>query len=107
MPRRKNGRQSAGPEKSSLDLLTENELKSAGYSLVVGADEAGRGPLAGPVVAVAVCLPAGVFEDGRLKGVYVSPSCKPVACRGFSRDLLDALTFMDCLFSPLVSLPQE
>lgn len=34
----------------------EKELLSQGYDFVVGIDEAGRGPLAGPVVAAAVCL---------------------------------------------------
>jgi ribonuclease HII len=34
----------------------EVELKANGYSLVAGIDEAGRGPLAGPVVAAAVIL---------------------------------------------------
>jgi ribonuclease HII len=35
----------------------ETELRDAGYSRVAGVDEAGRGPLAGPVVAGAVVLP--------------------------------------------------
>jgi ribonuclease HII len=35
-------------------LLWERRLWSAGYCLVAGIDEAGRGPLAGPVVAAAV-----------------------------------------------------
>jgi ribonuclease HII len=35
----------------------ERELWSSGYSFVAGIDEAGRGPLAGPVVAAAVILP--------------------------------------------------
>ena len=35
----------------------ENELYSEGYSLIGGADEVGRGPLAGPVVCAAVILP--------------------------------------------------
>lgn len=34
----------------------ENKLRYEGYELVVGLDEAGRGPLAGPVVAAAVIL---------------------------------------------------
>ena len=35
----------------------ERKLKHKGYTLVAGVDEAGRGPLAGPVVAAAVILP--------------------------------------------------
>ncbi|WP_408954570.1 ribonuclease HII [Natroniella sp. ANB-PHB2] len=35
----------------------ENRLSQQGYNLIAGIDEAGRGPLAGPVVAAAVILP--------------------------------------------------
>ncbi len=38
-------------------LLEENELVAKGYNLIAGVDEAGRGALAGPVVAAAVILP--------------------------------------------------
>ena len=38
-----------------LDI--ENSLHKQGYKRIVGIDEAGRGPLAGPVVSVAVILP--------------------------------------------------
>ena len=38
-----------------MDILKyEKSFKSKGYHQIVGIDEAGRGPLAGPVVAVAV-----------------------------------------------------
>ncbi|MBU1091105.1 MAG: ribonuclease HII [Candidatus Omnitrophica bacterium] len=37
-------------------LYYERELRRKGYNLVIGVDEAGRGPLAGPVVAAAVVL---------------------------------------------------
>lgn len=37
--------------------LFEKEMKENGYSLVCGIDEAGRGPLAGPVYAACVILP--------------------------------------------------
>jgi len=43
----------------------EFQARLAGYSFVAGIDEAGRGPLAGPVVASAVILP----EDITLPGV--------------------------------------
>ena len=38
------------------DFSRERRLHQQGYSLVAGVDEAGRGPLAGPVVAAAVIL---------------------------------------------------
>ncbi len=40
------------------DLTFENNLRSEGFSRIAGIDEAGRGPLAGPVTAGAVVLPA-------------------------------------------------
>lgn len=36
----------------------ETDLRSAGHSIVVGADEVGRGALAGPLVTAVVALPA-------------------------------------------------
>ena len=42
----------------------ENLLKEKGYSLICGVDEAGRGPLAGPVFAAAVILPEGLDDLG-------------------------------------------
>jgi len=41
----------------------EKELKKKGFSLIIGVDEAGRGPLAGPVVACAVTLLATRFKN--------------------------------------------
>ncbi|HIY52659.1 MAG TPA: ribonuclease HII [Candidatus Agathobaculum merdavium] len=42
----------------------EEKAWQNGYSAVCGVDEAGRGPLAGPVCAAAVILPAGIVIDG-------------------------------------------
>lgn len=39
------------------DFSLEKEMRSSGHRLVAGIDEAGRGPLAGPVTAAAVILP--------------------------------------------------
>ncbi|WP_102960423.1 ribonuclease HII [Mangrovicella endophytica] len=49
----------AGP-----DFLLESEQLAAGARLVAGIDEAGRGPLAGPVVAAAVILDPSCIPDG-------------------------------------------
>ena len=45
------------------DLTLERELHRRGLNLVAGVDEAGRGPLAGPVVAAAVILPPDLTGD--------------------------------------------
>lgn len=45
-------------------LTYERECFAAGYRLVAGIDEVGRGPLAGPVVAAAVILPQGCKIEG-------------------------------------------
>ncbi len=42
----------------------ENKIYDEGYSLICGVDEAGRGPLAGPVYAAAVILPRGLEIKG-------------------------------------------
>jgi ribonuclease HII len=42
----------------------EDRILAGGKQWVAGIDEAGRGPLAGPVVAAAVILPAGVVFPG-------------------------------------------
>jgi ribonuclease HII len=51
----------------------EKELREQGYQLIGGMDEAGRGPLAGPVCAAVV-----IFEPGvRIPGVYDSKEVEP------------------------------
>ena len=45
-------------------LRYENEAKAEGFRVICGIDEAGRGPLAGPVCAAAVILPDGCIIDG-------------------------------------------
>lgn len=42
----------------------ENEIYDSGVELICGVDEAGRGPLAGPVCAAAVILPRGLEIEG-------------------------------------------
>jgi len=42
----------------------ERRLRNEGYSVIAGTDEAGRGPLAGPVYAAAVILPENCIIEG-------------------------------------------
>lgn len=53
-------------EKSRLSELQvyEQEARKAGYQLIAGVDEAGRGPLAGPVVACACIIPQNILIVG-------------------------------------------
>jgi len=53
----------------------EKKLLRQGYKLVAGLDEAGRGPLAGPVVAAAVNLK---FEIFNLKSILNNPIFKKI-----------------------------
>lgn len=45
-------------------LEYENNALNNGYEVICGVDEAGRGPLAGPVYAAAVILPKGHIVEG-------------------------------------------
>ena len=47
-----------------LEYTLENELYEQGFKAVCGVDEAGRGPLCGPVVTAAVILPCGLYIEG-------------------------------------------
>ena len=70
-----------------LEYTLEHALHEEGFSHVCGVDEAGRGPLAGPVFAAAVILPHGLVIDGlndskkisekavdEIKSGYIAPS---------------------------------
>ena len=88
----------------------ESEARRCGYRMIAGMDEAGRGPLAGPVVAAAVILPVRVqlpgvtdsklltepvrtklFEDIMLRAVAVGIGLAPVrASDEGNQPMLDA-----------------
>lgn len=63
------------PKASRREALRryERSLRAAGYRFIAGTDEVGCGPLAGPLVAAAVILPAGA----RLPGVDDSKKMTP------------------------------
>lgn len=58
------------PARPNLEF--EQALWAAGVERVAGIDEAGRGPLAGPVAAAAVIFPADLHVAERLEGVHDS-----------------------------------
>ena len=65
----------SAPRRSKVpDQKHESEAKKQGWRFVVGIDEAGRGPLAGPVVAGAVHLPARFRCPGLNDSKKLSPT---------------------------------
>ena len=56
-----------------LDFTYENECREKGFAHICGIDEAGRGPLAGNVVAAAVILPDGFLPEGLNDSKKLSP----------------------------------
>jgi ribonuclease HII len=64
------------PSSPPPTFAEELALHSQGYHLIAGIDEAGRGPLAGPVVAGAVVLPTG-FNPPWLTAVRDSKQLTP------------------------------
>ncbi len=65
-------------EYERLKQLTELETdaRNTGYACIAGVDEAGRGPLAGPVVAAACCISEGVFFPGINDSKLLSPNIR-------------------------------
>jgi ribonuclease HII len=63
----------------------EGEARRQGYQFIAGIDEAGRGPLAGPVVAAAVIFPPDVDIPGVNDSKKLSPTARqrlfPKICR--------------------------
>jgi len=60
-------------------LYYENKAKSRGYYFVIGVDEAGRGPLAGPIVAAAVRLRKTKFNNYIDDSKKLTPSQRELA----------------------------
>ena len=68
------------------DLLAyERGFWSRGVSALAGVDEAGRGPLAGPVVAAAVVLPPGRGVDGAGDSKQLSRAVREALCQDILR----------------------
>lgn len=59
-------------------LNNEKELWDLGYRAIGGIDEAGRGPLAGPVVAACVVMPIDVEIDGIYDSKRLTPKKRDV-----------------------------
>lgn len=67
-------------EIARLDAMSvfEKRLKAEGFSRIAGVDEAGRGPLAGPVLAAACILPEGALFEGLNDSKQVLPEKREI-----------------------------
>ncbi|MEP7032609.1 MAG: ribonuclease HII [Actinomycetota bacterium] len=82
----------------TLDLdRYERTLRAQGFGRIAGADEAGRGALAGPLVAAAVILPAGFDLEGIADSKLLTPNAR---ARAFDRIVRDAVCWSVCRVMP-------
>lgn len=72
-----------------LDWNIENGYYAEGAQLICGCDEAGRGPLAGPVFAAAVILPVGLVIDGLDDSKRLKPEKRDELYRVIREEALD------------------
>ena len=74
-------------------MRTENEYELAwwteGKEYIVGMDEAGRGPLAGPLVVAAVCFPKGYQHEGIYDSKKVSEKKREEMFQIIQQDALE------------------
>ncbi|RDU38563.1 ribonuclease HII [Neobacillus piezotolerans] len=83
--------------KFSEMAVFEKKARQQGYKLIAGTDEAGRGPLAGPVAAAAVILPEDFFLPG------LDDSKKLTAKKREEHEQIikrSAISFSVCLIGP-------
>ena len=55
-----------------IGIKTEREIRQQGFKTIAGCDEAGRGPLAGPVVCASVILPVKFTPNGIIDSKLLS-----------------------------------
>ncbi|WP_059170127.1 ribonuclease HII [Bacillus sp. FJAT-27445] len=75
----------------------EREARAQGFKLIAGIDEAGRGPLAGPVAAAAVILPEDFFLPGLDDSKKLSAKRREEYEQKIKRE---AIAFNVCLIGP-------
>ena len=97
------------------DMHFEQEAHTAGYRTVCGIDEAGRGPLAGPVVTAAVVLPDGFSLPGLNDSKQLSARQREALYEALMQDaphkaclclrIFASLTDFPCRISPFPRAP--
>ncbi len=80
----------------------ERSLRSRGFSVVAGADEAGRGACAGPLIAAACVLPAG--KRGRVPGLADSKLLTPASRERVYAEVVDRALAWSVVTIPVADL---
>src|SRR4051794_16020241 len=97
-------RRVTGPDDRPDDALWEMErrLRRRGFGVIAGADEAGRGACAGPLVAAACVLPAG--RRGRVPGLADSKLLTPAARDRVYAEVVDRAVSWSVVVIPVEDL---
>ena len=91
----------------------EEELYASGLSLICGVDEAGRGPLAGPVYAAAVILPRGLELPGlndskklseKKREALFEPICTQAVSFGIARAEVEEIEQLNILNATFLAM---
>ena len=90
-------------EKKRIEQLSkwERELVQSGYQNIAGVDEAGRGPLAGPVVAAACILPEGYAIPNINDSKLLPPDERASICDRLLKDPL-VHSSVSFVFEPVI-----
>ena len=95
------------------DYQLEQLCTDRGYKLVCGVDEAGRGPLSGPVFAAAVILPAGLYIEGLNDSKKLTPKkrdalfdtiCREAVTYGIASASVEEIDEMNILEADLLAM---
>ncbi len=91
----------------------EEELYASGLQLICGVDEAGRGPLAGPVYAAAVILPRGLEIPGlndskklseKKREALFEPICRQAISYGIARAEVEEIEELNILNATFLAM---
>ena len=91
----------------------ENEIYDSGVKLICGVDEAGRGPLAGPVYAAAVILPRNLEIDGlndskklseKKREALYDEICQKALCYGIARAEVEEIEELNILQATFLAM---
>ncbi|HLF18054.1 MAG TPA: ribonuclease HII [Candidatus Omnitrophota bacterium] len=103
---------------NNLTLTFEDQVKKSGFSLIIGVDEAGRGPLAGPVVACAVSIRRRNFRTIIRDSKLISPKRREEAFHEImdnayvgvgiiSQEVIDRVNILEATFLAMTNAVNE